>query len=356
MKIFRTPPGGVGNVGLVTPPVPPTGGSARPPQQPKRSSILKPVIDGAAGFMNRQHPLVLIPVMGTSEFMGLGPLVNHLGNHLEHAIKDVGIHPIPWRDFENGVAVAAASTLMGGMLFGSSVVPEQFREWIEEVTAPIPWAIDHLGLARVIYGKDVSQLTFAEVRELVIDNAPASKRDELATTWGRLNSLGEATQQLGLVGSIVPVISAQYQTVLAENRFLGRYTAADMRIWGNEILMNAAFYPVIATALGFGNIWQMAVPAVAMSSLATAGTARMTKAWAPEGAFNQIAVGRAAVFSTMNVFTTLAASGVVSSSWAYTIQSLLILSMVLGIFFFIRPETPDLTDGVTIDADFEVKD
>ncbi len=252
-------------------------------------------------------PAVFIPLMGTFEF-GCGmPVINHGADCLSNILdKSNPVSPVQWLPSENLLAGAAVCEGLALFLFGVNGLPERLRSGVK----------------------------------LTVDKAPDPVKRTLSWIGARTSGrLPQAFVREGFVGGIVrPLAERHENNIIFRHPYIGTYTRADPKIWGMEIGMNLVFYGAMSLALGFP-FWTMLLPATALSAIATISTARMTKVWSAEGKTTHIKLGRSIVFPTVNVFSSLSASGLVGFGFGFGIQVSVGLAIALATFGIVRPTT-----------------
>lgn len=233
-------------------------------------------------------PALLIPVTGTIELCGLMPVANYACDHLDAAIRGGTAAAMQFPTLGTAVGVAGACLGLGLFLFG---------------------------------------------RHGLLRNPP--KADAVAEEITFVT--GERFVHQGFVGGIVAPLQQRHKDdVLFAHPAIGTYTLADPKVWGLDFLLNCAFYPAMALILGFPML-DMAIPALGLSTIATLATARMTKIWAAEGKIDHIKWGRIGVFSTVNAFAALAASGLVTSGVGWGVQASVGAMMATMTFLMVKP-------------------
>ncbi len=269
-----------------------TNNNSPVPPSPKRKNPLKWIFDNT--FARTDRAICVTTTMGMIEFAGLSPLVNY-------------------------------ATSWAAKVVDPSIVPQFIMPSIDSVARI---GVVCAGIGAVLFG---------------INGFPQTAQKILRPTVGRALSkvMDPKTVNEGFVFGKAPEIRANHGKVLFNHPRFGEYTMADPITWAHEIGINLGFYPAIGWALNIPVLNML--PAAGLSIFATIGTARMSKIWGSERRpFWMIALGRTAVFSSMNAVAPLAGSlekaGVLSAASGYAIQAACILAISAGAYLVVKPK------------------
>jgi hypothetical protein len=265
-----------------------------PPGPPQKKSPLRWIFDQT--FARTDRAVCITTTMGMIEFAGLSPLVNYLTSLIVNLIDPTKVPQFIFPSIGSVGRIGVICALVGAVLFG-------------------------------------------------INGFPKAVQKVLRPTIGRLLSkvMKPKTVDEGFVFGKSPAIRDAHPKVIFDHPRIGEYTVADPITWAYEIGINIGFYPGIGWALRLPLVDML--PTAGLSVFATIGTARMSKIWGSDRRpFWMIALGRTAVFSSMNAVAPLAGSlestGILSAAAGYAIQAAWIL-LISGMAYLVVKPKPE---------------